>query len=180
MIGDPHSQLVPTSPSWSQLAPRILAFSCQGVGVYRIQEICSCCCQHFKNMWWWPWCVPIQKPKQATCPKCFTQFMAIASADWWGVSHIIQLDKATNHGPAPTVFPSWETEAVQKLWVLCHYGGMHCVQQNLKPKQAPSRCWDSMPQVDSGSCKLHGRHNENWWLTALSTCIRGLTGQSVA
>ena len=39
MIGDPHSQLVPTSPSWSQLAPRILAFSCQGVGVYRIQEI---------------------------------------------------------------------------------------------------------------------------------------------
>ena len=66
MLGDPHSQLVPTSPSWSQLAPRSLAFSCQGVGVYRIQEICNCCCPHSKIMMWcWPGWVPIQEPRQA-------------------------------------------------------------------------------------------------------------------
>ena len=180
MIGPPHSQLVPTSPIWSQLAPRSLAFSCQGVGVYRIQEICNCCCPHSKIMMWcWPWCVPIQEPKQ---PKwhmfckihgnCQCWLMVCASHNPAG--------QGKNHGLAPTVFPAWETENAQKLLVLCHSGGMHCVQQNLKPNQAPSRCWDSMPQVDSGSCKLHGRHNENWWLTALSTCIRGLTGQSVS
>ena len=96
MIGDPHSQLVPTSPSWSQLAPRSLAFSCQGVGVYRIQEICSCCCcQHFK-IFDVVVAMVCANPKAKTrkIASWFAQFMAIASADWWCVPHIIQLDKA--------------------------------------------------------------------------------------
>ena len=84
-----------------------------------------------------------------------------------------------NHEPAPAVFPAWETENIQNNWVCDISDGVYCDQQNLKPSQAPSRCWDSMPQVDSGSCKMNGRDNENWWMTALSTCIRGLTGQSV-
>ena len=73
MIGPPHSQLVPTSPIWSQLAPRSLTFSCQGVGVYRIQEICNCCCPHSKIMMWcWLWCVPSQEPKQSKLHHVFT------------------------------------------------------------------------------------------------------------
>ena len=181
MTGPPHSQLVPTSPIWSQLAPRSLAFSCQGVGVYRIQEICNCCCPHSKIMMWcWPWCVPIQGPKQAQMHNV--------------LHHSCQLP-VLNDGVSLTK-SSW---AKQKSWT-CSY----CVSslrnrkcskpigfcdilvectvcnKNLKPNQTPPRCWDLMPQVDSGPCKLHGRDNENWWKTALSSCIRGLTGQSVS
>ena len=185
MIGDPHSQLVPTSPIWSQLDPTGTKQS--GSQLPR------------------SWCIQNPRDLQLLLLPTFQNYdvvLAMVGANtraknkqnctmictihgncqcWLMVCGPHNpAGQGKNHGPAPTVFPAWETETVQKLWVLWHSGGMHCVQQNLKPKQAPSRCWDSMPQVDSGSCKLHGRHNENWWLTALSTCIRGLTGQSVA
>ena len=120
------------------------------------------------------------RAKTSKNASCFAKFMAIASVDWWCVPHIIQLDKAKIMDLLLLCFQHEKQKMLKNSGFLCHSGGMHCVQQNLKPNQAPSRCWDSMPQVDSGSCKLHGRHNENWWLTTLSTCIRGLTGQSVS
>ena len=130
-------------------------------------------------MWCWPWLVPIQEPKTSKTAPCFVQSMAFVSVDWWCVAHIIQLGKAKIMDLLLLCFQPEKQKMFKTYWVLWHSGGMHCVQQNLKPNQAPFRCWDSMPQVDNGSCTIHGRHNENWWMTALSTCIRGLTGQSV-
>ena len=181
MLGGPHSQLVPTSPSWSQLAPRSLG----------IQLPRSWCIQNPRDLqlllptfqkFWCGGGHGVCQSKSQNKQNCLMFCTIHGNCQCWLMVCASQnpAGQGKNHGPAPTVFPAWETETVQKLWVLCHSGGMHCVQQNLKPNQAPSRCWDSMPQVDSGSCKLHGRHNENWWLTALSTCIRGLTGQSVS
>ena len=119
------------------------------------------------------------KAKISNIAPCFAQFMAIANADWWCVSHIIQLDKAKIMDLLLLCFQHKKQKMFKTFRFFWHSGGMHCLLQNLKPSQSPSRCWDNMPQVDSGSCKLHGRHNKNWWMTTLSTCIRGLTGQSV-
>ena len=143
--------------------------------------MCSCwCCQHSKIMMWcWPWCVPIQEQLQAK-----THHVLHNS---WHLPVLID-------GVCLT-YSSWTR---QKSWA-CPYcvssmrnrrvsktGGFNVIlvectvcNKNLKPNQTPPRCWDLMPQVDSGPCKLHGRDNENWWKTALSSCIRGLTGQSV-
>ena len=116
MIGPPHSQLVPTSPIWSQLAPRSLAFSCQGVGVYRIQEICNCCCPHSKIMMWcWPWCVPIQEPKTANMHHVFCKIHGNCQCWLMVCASHNPAGQGKNHGPAPTVFPAWETENVQNL-----------------------------------------------------------------
>ena len=57
--------------------------------------------------------------------------------------------------------PALNTGNVQKLLGLCPDDGMHCDQQSLKPNPAPARCWCTMPQEDSGLCKLCGRANEN-------------------
>ena len=106
--------------------------------------------------------------------------MAIASVDWWCVPHIFQLDKAKIMDLPLLCFQHEKQKSFKDCWFFCVIL-VECTvcNKNLKPNQTPPRCWDLMPQVDSGPCKLHGRDNENWWKTALSSCIRGLTGQSV-
>ena len=52
-------------------------------------------------------------------------------------------------------------EMFKNCWVCALMMVCTVISKNLKPNPAPARCWCTMPQEDSGLCKLCGRANEN-------------------
>ena len=99
MSGDPHSQLVPTSPIWSQLDPTSTKKSGSQLPrswcIQNPRELQLLLLPTFQNYDVVLAMVGANTRAQTskTAP-WFVQFMAILSVDWWCVAHIIQLDKA--------------------------------------------------------------------------------------
>ena len=133
--------------------------------------MCSCwCCQHSKIMMWClPWCVPVQEPIQAkTHHVLHNSWQLPVLID--GVCLTYSSWTRQKSWTCPYCVSSMRKRKVSKtvgfsaILVECTV-----CNKNLQPNPTPPRCWDLMPQVDSGSCKMHGIDNKNWWMTALST-----------
>ena len=141
MIGPPHSQLVPTSPSWSQLAPRSLGIQLPRSWCIQNPRDLQLLLPTFQN-YDVVLAMVCANPRAKTSKNapCFATFMAIASVDLWCVPHIIQLDKAKSWTC------SYCVSSMRKQKLFKHSG--FCVilvectvcNKNLKPNQTPPRC----------------------------------------
>ena len=112
------------------------------------------------RMWYWQWCVPIQEQIQSKCT------MVVHNSWQWSVlvGGVCLTDSSWARQklePVHSVFPAWCTGNGQTRWVCGLMMVCTVISKNLKPNPAPARCWCTMPQVDSGLCKLCGRANEN-------------------
>ena len=151
-----------------------------GASVPREPRRCAVAAVNLPKLWCGigTWCA---KPR-AKQPNKYTSFCTI-QCGWHmcsgGVPHRILLELSNSWTCLVCGFQDAKPKMLKIWWVSGKTMLWHMIIKNWSPSQLQppvERPWHKLTEV---SCKLYVRANKNCDATPLSTCIRGLTGQSI-